>query len=380
MKKTNNHKYDFIIIGGGFFGISLALFLSTVTKNILLIEKENSFMKRASKNNQARVHSGFHYPRSALTAVKSLMLKNKFANDFPESIIDDFQMIYAITKHNSKVSSKRFYRMFSDMKAPISKSNRSDLFNMDLIDEIFECTEYAFDYKNLKDNLNARIESSGIEVKFETEVKRIIDDENIAHVIVENDICFNCNHIFNITYGNINNLLSRSKIKKLDIKNELVELAIIQPPSDLNNLGITVMDGPFFSTMPFPSGNSYTLTHVRHSLHKTWLPTDDKYNAYDDLSEHYKKSKFNFMIKDSQRFLPSMKNAKYIESLYEIKSVLLRNEINDGRPILYHRKSSNSRITSVLGGKIDNIYDLFDMVRSSFPNLRDANTSFLTGT
>ena len=100
-----------------------------------------------------------------------IMLKNKFANDFPESIIDDFQMIYAITKHNSKVSSKRFYRMFSDMKAPISKSNRSDLFNMDLIDEIFECTEYAFDYKNLKDNLNARIESSGIEVKFETEVK-----------------------------------------------------------------------------------------------------------------------------------------------------------------------------------------------------------------
>ena len=132
--------------------------------------------------------------------------------------------------------------------------------------------------------------------------------------------------------------------------------------------------------MPFPSGNLYTLTHVRHSLHKTWLPTDDKYNAYDDLSEHYKKSKFNFMIKDSQRFLPSMKNAKYIESLYEIKSVLLRNEINDGRPILYHRKSPNSRITSVLGGKIDNIYDLFDMVRSSFPNLRDANTSFLTGT
>ena len=92
-------------------------FFKHCNKNILLIEKENSFMKRASKNNQARVHSGFHYPRSALTAVKSLMLKNKFANDFPESIIDDFQMIYAITKHNSKVSSKRFYRMFSDMKA-----------------------------------------------------------------------------------------------------------------------------------------------------------------------------------------------------------------------------------------------------------------------
>ena len=92
MIHSTNKKFDFIIIGGGFFGVSLALFLSKTTKNILLIEKESSIMERGSKNNQARVHSGFHYPRSTLTAVKSLILHSRFAKDFPDAIIDDFKI------------------------------------------------------------------------------------------------------------------------------------------------------------------------------------------------------------------------------------------------------------------------------------------------
>ena len=82
----------------------------------------------------------------------------------------------------------------------------------------FECTEYAFDYKNLKDNLNARIESSRIEVKFETEVKRIIDDENIAHVIVRTTFVLIV-IIYLILHMEISIIYyPDQKIKKLDIK------------------------------------------------------------------------------------------------------------------------------------------------------------------
>ena len=76
MIKSKSNNLDFIIIGGGFYGCCLALFLSSVSKKIILIEKENELLSRSSKINQARVHSGFHYPRSAITAVKSLMLHN----------------------------------------------------------------------------------------------------------------------------------------------------------------------------------------------------------------------------------------------------------------------------------------------------------------
>ena len=61
--------YDFIIIGGGLFGIYSALYLSKKNLKVCLIEKDNELLNRASKINQARLHQGYHYPRSISTAL-----------------------------------------------------------------------------------------------------------------------------------------------------------------------------------------------------------------------------------------------------------------------------------------------------------------------
>jgi len=45
--------------------------------------------------------------------------------------------------------------------------------------------------------------------------------------------------------------------------------------------------------------------------------------------------------------------------------VLIKNEADDGRPILFLRRPETSRVISILGGKIDNIYDLFELVRTT---------------
>ncbi|MCI5632896.1 FAD-dependent oxidoreductase, partial [Helicobacter sp.] len=57
-------KYDCIVIGGGFYGCMLALELHQKFKKILILEKENDILTRASLINQARIHGGYHYPRS----------------------------------------------------------------------------------------------------------------------------------------------------------------------------------------------------------------------------------------------------------------------------------------------------------------------------
>ena len=60
-------EYDYLIVGGGFYGCCLALFLRSISDRVLLVEESGELMGRASRVNQARVHTGFHYPRSALT-------------------------------------------------------------------------------------------------------------------------------------------------------------------------------------------------------------------------------------------------------------------------------------------------------------------------
>ena len=68
---TAGVRFDHIIIGGGFYGCCLALFLRSISRKVLLIEAEDQLLSRASRVNQARVHTGFHYPRSAATASAS---------------------------------------------------------------------------------------------------------------------------------------------------------------------------------------------------------------------------------------------------------------------------------------------------------------------
>ena len=115
MTTPRNTHYDYIIIGGGFYGCCLALYLRSISKRVLLVEAADRLMSRASRVNQARIHTGFHYPRSAITAVKSMLLHQQFLKDFPDAVVDDFQMLYAIARRRSKVSAKKFYRMFRDM-------------------------------------------------------------------------------------------------------------------------------------------------------------------------------------------------------------------------------------------------------------------------
>ncbi len=80
--------YDLVIIGGGFFGCSLANHLKKFKNinNVLIIEKEKKLMQRASKNNQARVHAGYHYPRNLITAERSSINQHTFFKQWNKAI------------------------------------------------------------------------------------------------------------------------------------------------------------------------------------------------------------------------------------------------------------------------------------------------------
>jgi hypothetical protein len=65
-------------------------------------------------------------------------------------------------------------------------------------------------------------------------------------------------------------------------------------------------------------------------------------------------------MRDVARYVPAIENARYVDSLFEVKTVLMKNEGDDGRPILFERNSVLPNCYSILGGKIDNIYDVLE--------------------
>ena len=97
----NIKKYDFLIIGGGIFGIYAALYLAGQKQRVCLVEKEKELLKKASIVNQARLHSGYHYPRSVATALMSDDNKARFSKEHQSFINFEYDKYYATLMHHT---------------------------------------------------------------------------------------------------------------------------------------------------------------------------------------------------------------------------------------------------------------------------------------
>lgn len=358
-----------VVIGGGFYGATIALYLkeSLNFAEVTLIERERSILSRASFSNQARVHNGYHYPRSFTTAYRSRVNFPKFLADYEFAIVNDFEKLYAIPSRNSKITASQFYGFCKSIGADINAATDSQisLFDKKRIDQVFRVREYAFNTTLLKQHLAKRIESSGVKLLLNstvTSVDSISDNELLTHYISNNkeEVCIS-NYLFNCTYSGINTLSSEGKTISSNIKHEITEMGLLQVPDELKSIGVTIMDGPFYSCMPFPSENMHTISHVRYTPHDSWIE-DGSINPYKRISEYRKifESRVNRMVRDASLYMPSFSKAEHVKSLLEVKTVLLKNEMDDGRPILFERHHKYSNFYSILGSKIDNIYDVFE--------------------
>lgn len=361
--------FDAIVIGGGFYGSVIALHLKNKhgLKKVLLVEREKTLLSRASYRNQARVHNGYHYPRSFTTAYRSRINLPKFVHDWPNAVKLDFTKLYAIARNNSKVTAKQFIRFCKEIGAKIEPASQSlrQLFEPRLIEEVFLVEEYAFDSTQLALWAEHELKQQGIEVFFESTVTEILNGINkTVNVSIQsagNKESISSRYVFNCTYSGLNQFEGDFSGTQTRLKQEITEMALIQVPPILQNVGITVMDGPFFSIMPFPARGLHTLSHVRYTPHMNWQDQRG-INPYQKLSEYDCQTRVDRMVRDVSRYLPTVLDAKYVESLFEVKTILMKNEGDDGRPILFEKHPNQPGCFSILGGKIDNIYDVLEML------------------
>lgn len=365
------------VIGGGFYGTIIALYLKRIKgiKNVDIYEKEADLIKRASFANQARVHNGYHYPRSFTTAYRSRENFHRFCCDWTNCVDSNFRKYYAIARRNSKITSMQFKKFCEQIEAPLEKAEEevSGLFNSSLIESVYKVQEYAFDALKLRNWARRELSVSRIECHFNHLITdtSIYNEKNVQVSMIDYKgavkkkvypIVFNC------TYSGLSQIDSGLVTSRLNLKHEIAEIALIEVPSELKNIGVTVMDGPFFSSMPFPSKRLHSLSHVRYTPHKFWI---DEYglSPYEVLDKSNADTRVDRMIRDASRYLPIIAKSNYHESIFEIKTILKKNETDDGRPILLRESNQIPGLYSVLGAKIDNIYDIVDSI-NQLPQLR----------
>src|SRR5215467_319721 len=369
--------YPHIIIGGGIYGCFAALKLAELYGggSVVIIEQEDDIMLRASYNNQARVHNGYHYPRSLLTALRSRINAPRFHAEFKDAIFTRSEQYYAVSHRQSNITASQFAqfcrRIGADLRpAPVEVKR---LFNEDFIEAVFGVTEHAFDADKLRECLRARIVAAGIKVLTHTEATKIRPGGTL-HVETQDlrsgePRTLRGRYLYNCTYSRLNQILSQSGLQTIHLQHEATEIALVELPARLRDLSITVMCGPFFSVMPFPPLGTgglglSTLSHVSYTPHYEWSD-DPEAGGYTPHSPAFPmRTRFDRMRRDAARYVPIFGECGYVRSLWEIKTILPQSGVNDSRPILFKRDPAAPNVVSILGSKIDNIYDLDEALPS----------------
>lgn len=349
---------DCVVIGGGFFGARLAIHLGRSGRSVVLLEKAARLLTRASYVNQARVHNGYHYPRSLLTALRSRVNYERFVSEYPGCVVGGFDQYYAVARALSNVTAAQFVRFLDRIGAPheAAPDAIARLFDLERVEAVFKVRECAFDAAKLREQLLEDLRKAKVEVRCPVEVRKV----RLGPVVVLSDGSeVKAGRVFNCSYALLNQMLFRSGLSLVPLKHEVTELVLIEPPPELRGVGVTVMCGPFFSTMPFPPRGLHTLSHVRYTPHQYWhdVPGETPRDGHVHLASQALGSHFIQMQKDAQRYLPALARARRVDSLWEVKTVLPASEVDDSRPILFHRHPQLPSLVSVLGGKIDNVYD-----------------------
>ena len=368
--------YDKIIIGAGLYGLYSALRCGEQHQKILVLECDSDSFSRATYINQARVHMGYHYPRSYSTAIKSAHYFDRFCRDYGFCNLTTFDQVYATGAHFSWTNAAEFKRFCGAAGIRCDSIDPQKYFNPGVCDGAFLTKEYTYDARILQQWFCQQLEKlPNVEILYSHRVEAI-EKKGHCWVVHAGDLTAETPYLLNATYAGVNEIHRLLGLEPFKIKYELCEIILCTVSEPLKNVGLTVMDGPFFSIMPFGKTGYHSLTSVTFTPHKTsyeqtatfpcqaqsqGLCSPQKlYNCNDCPARP--QSAWPYMSKLARKFMRPELEFQYVKSLYSMKPILKASEIDDSRPTVIRVYSEDPTFVSVLSGKINTVYDLDEVL------------------
>lgn len=324
------------IVGGGVFGSTIAIELASQGYNIVLYERHRRLLQEASSINQYRVHEGYHYPRSLVTALECQTSASGFARYYRQAIVPNgvgIEHYYAIASENSLTSPKQFVEFMDSLGLPYKKVEPLPGTALTVA-----ARENIFDPAKLTAIIDKRLKGAGVELR-------------LGRAAFEGDIeAFDFTVI--ATYANLNDW----SMNKRKYQYELCEKPVLKLPSTYGMKSIVIMDGPFMCIDPLGSTGMHVMGNVVHAIHHSnigYAPVVPP--AYEKLLnrgiiKNPPVTHIRQFIGAAQQFFPDIQRAEHVGSMYTIRTVLPYREKDDARPTLVEWIGDNRLM--VFSGKI----------------------------
>lgn len=373
---------DKIVIGAGLYGLYAALYCARKGQEVDVLEIDDVPFSRATYVNQARVHMGYHYPRSLSTALKSAGYFRRFVEDYPFCIHSAFQQVYATSRRFSWTGAEEFGKFCKDAGIPCEPLPVGRFFQEGSCDGAFLTEEYTYDAGLLRDYFLSELEKfPGVRLLCAREIQRIVRRADRYEILASHrgrEERYEAPFVLNVAYASVNQVLEaveedgaakRGEDALFGIKYELCEIILCEVNDRLKNIGLTVMDGPFFSVMPFGKTGYHSLTSVTftpHSVSRDPLPrfpcmeggSCGRWLGNCNTCANRPESAWKYMSALAEKYVREEYRFSYVKSLFSMKPILKASEIDDSRPTVIRYAAREPVFLSVLSGKINTVYDL----------------------
>ncbi|MFN8041396.1 MAG: FAD-dependent oxidoreductase [Acidimicrobiales bacterium] len=361
-----------VILGAGLFGLFGADLASRRGWSVALVDPEPTPMTRASFANQARIHLGYHYPRSVGTALQSIAYRDRFVEEFAGCVNNRFSKVYAIARFGSMTSAEGFERFCRNVEIPAVQVDPLRWFRSGSIEAAFLCDEASFDSRRLRREMLGRLDRRPhVHWRLGTRVQEVDVDGGLYELTLTDGSTLRTPRVLNATYAAMNGVLAQFGVEPLAVHHELCELALGKASPELSEVGITVMDGAFFSVMPFGQSGLHSLSAVDYTPHHRStepfpsFPCQERsdtcrHDALDNCGTCPVRppSLVDEMWQLAGRFLRPELSFEATSSILAVRPVLQLSNVDDSRPTLVQVHRRDPDLVSVLSGKINTIYDL----------------------
>lgn len=318
------------VIGGGLFGCMAAIELARTGVQVDLFEAEPDVLIGATQRNQARLHRGYHYPRSDATAAAARDGFVEFTERYFPAIVQA-QHHYVVAP-SSKVTPDQYLAFCDRLNLPYEVVNRP--IHVHTGDLVVRVPEAFLDVYQLRRLLRRDLAAAGVDLRLSQRVQP--SDLGSYDIIVE------------ATYGQ-----PWSK----PLRYEVCEVALLEL-GRYSGESYVVIDGEFVSLDPFRK--LYVLYDVKHSVHavaegdatQLWLDYGPILRRWGPVRTSL--SRVDLMRESASRFLWDIEPhglgvSIYHGSWFSIRAVLPDVDATDERPTLVERSGN---VVSVLSGKM----------------------------
>lgn len=293
------------VAGAGIYGSTIASRLAESSYEVHLFDPLG-VMRAASAINQYRVHSGYHYPRSAETIDEILEAREEFVGMFEPAVISSSRHYYAIPHEGSWTPPERYEEVMAEHGLPL-KQCRPEWLDFRYVDRCYEVDEDMYDPDVLRYLVRRRLQATGVRFEarpYTPEMRRQYDFVVCA------------------TYG-----LGPSKSHFNIATFQLAEKILIEVPRQLRHVGLVVVDGPFTAFDPYGSSGRALFGSSKHTNRWSTSDPDEPIPArFDGLlnGREFRPcafSNFEAMRADGSHYVPMLRAARYMGSRFTLRVV-----------------------------------------------------------